>query len=176
MDDSIAEKPYTDENDIICWHYDHSLQRNVKSLNFVTCIYHSAGISLPVGFELIAKTEHYSDLKDGKEKRRSLKIKNEYYREMTQQAVNNQILFKYVLNDVWFSAADNMVFVKITLKKDFVMPFKNNRKMAVSLSASRALKSKLYLQAIQSAYAMLRELNPVSLAACGELLNEFWLE
>jgi hypothetical protein len=28
-----------------------------------------------------------------------------------------------------------------------------------------ALKSKLYLQAIQSAYATLRELNPVSLAA-----------
>jgi len=28
-----------------------------------------------------------------------------------------------------------------------------------------ALKSKLYLQAIQSAYAVLRELNPVSLAA-----------
>ena len=22
VDDSIAEKPYTDENDIICWHYD----------------------------------------------------------------------------------------------------------------------------------------------------------
>ena len=24
IDDSIAEKPYTDENDIICWHYDHT--------------------------------------------------------------------------------------------------------------------------------------------------------
>lgn len=24
VDDSISEKPYTDENDIICWHYDHS--------------------------------------------------------------------------------------------------------------------------------------------------------
>ena len=53
VDDSIAEKPYTDENDIICWHYDHSQQRNVKGINFVTCLYHSAGISLPVGFELI---------------------------------------------------------------------------------------------------------------------------
>jgi len=26
VDDSIAEKPYTDEYDIICWHYDHSQQ------------------------------------------------------------------------------------------------------------------------------------------------------
>jgi hypothetical protein len=137
VDDSIAEKPYTDENDIICWHYDHSQQRNVKGINFVTCLYHNAGISLPVGFELIAKKERYTDPKDGKEKRRSPKTKNEYYREMTQQAVRNQIQFKYVLNDVWFAAADNMLFVKTTLKKDFIMPLKSNRKVAVSLSAKQ---------------------------------------
>lgn len=137
VDDSIAEKPYTDENDIICWHYDHSQQRNVKGINFVTCLYHNAGVSLPVGFELIAKTEHYTDPKDGKEKRRSPKTKNEYYREMIQPAVHNQIQFKYVLNDVWFSAADNMNFVKTTLRKDFIMPLKANRKVAVSLSAKQ---------------------------------------
>jgi DDE superfamily endonuclease len=134
VDDSIAEKPYTDENDIICWHYDHSQQRTVKGINFVTSLYHNAGVSLPVGFELIAKTEHSTDPKDGKEKRRSPKTKNEYYRAMTHQAVRNQIQFKYVLNDVWFSASDNMVFVKTTLRKDFVMPLKTNRKVAVSLS------------------------------------------
>jgi hypothetical protein len=103
----------------------------------VTCLYHNAGISLPVGFELIAKTEYYTDPKDGKEKRRSPKTKNEYYREMTQQAVRNQIQFQYVLNDVWFSAAENMVFVKTTLKKDFIMPLKSNRKVAVSLSTKQ---------------------------------------
>jgi len=137
VDDSIAEKPYTDENDIVCWHYDHSKQRNVKGINFMSCLYHNVGMSLPVGFELIAKTEHYTDPKDGQEKRRSPKTKNEYYREMTQQAVHNQIQFKYALNDIWFSSADNMVFVKITLKKDFIMPLKSNRKVAVSLSAKQ---------------------------------------
>jgi hypothetical protein len=119
VDDSIAEKPYTDENEIICWHYDHSQQRNVKGINFVTCLYHNAGISLPVGFELITKTEHYTDTKAGKEKRRSPKTKNEYYREMIQQAFYN------------------MNLVKTTLKKDFVMPLKSNRKVAVSLSAKQ---------------------------------------
>ncbi|MGD0613641.1 MAG: transposase [Anaerolineales bacterium] len=137
VDDSIAEKPYTDENEIICWHYDHTQQRNVKGINFVTCLYHHRGMSLPVGFELIAKTEHYTDPKDGKEKRRSPKTKNEYYREMTHQALRNRIQFKYVLNDVWFSAAENMNFVKNTLKKDFVMPLKANRKVALSLSAKQ---------------------------------------
>ena len=137
VDDSIAEKPYTDENEIICWHCDHSQQRNVKGINFVTCLYHNSGVSLPVGFELIAKTEHYTDPKEGKEKRRSPKTKNEYYREMTHQALRNQIQFKYVLNDVWFSAADNMNFVQTSLRKDFIMPLKANRKVVVSLSAKQ---------------------------------------
>ena len=34
IDDSIAEKPYTDENELICWHWDHSQDRVVKGLNF----------------------------------------------------------------------------------------------------------------------------------------------
>jgi hypothetical protein len=73
VDDSIAEKPY---RECICWHYDHCQQRTVKGINFVTCLYHSQGISLPVGFELVRKTERYTEPKDGKEKRRADKTKN----------------------------------------------------------------------------------------------------
>lgn len=134
VDDSISEKPYTDENDIICWHYDHSQQRTVKGINFVTSLYHCQGISLPVGFEMVEKTERYTDPKDGKEKRRSKRTKNEMYRDLLWQAVRNQILFEYVLNDVWFSAAENMNYVKNTLKKEFVMPLKSNRKVVLSAS------------------------------------------
>ena len=137
VDDSIAEKPYTDENDIICWHYDHSQQRTVKGINFVTCLYHNQGISLPVGFELVRKTERYTDPKDGKEKRRSSKTKNEMYRELLLQAVKNQIPFKYALNDIWFASAENMNFVKVTLGKEFVMPLKGNRKVATSADAKQ---------------------------------------
>ena len=134
VDDSISEKPYTDENDIICWHYDHSHQRTVKGINFLTVLYHSQGFSLPVGFALIAKTEHYVDKKDGKEKRRSPTSKNEHYRALLEQAVQNQIPFRYVLNDVWYSAAENMMFIRHTLGKDFIMPLKTNRKVALSLA------------------------------------------
>lgn len=137
VDDSIAEKPYTDENDIICWHYDHSKDRMIKGINFITALYHSAGLSLPVGFELIAKTEHYVDPKDGKEKRRSEIGKNELYQKLLKQAQRNQISFKYVLNDVWFASADNMMFVKHDLNKHFVMPLKSNRKIALSLADKR---------------------------------------
>ena len=137
LDDSIAEKPYMDENDIICWHYDHAQGRMVKGINFISALYHSQGVSLPVGFEVIAKTQHYLDPKDGKQKRRSPIGKNEYYQTWLKQAVHNRIPFKYVLNDVWFASADNMKFVKKTLKKDFVMPLKSNRKVAVSLQDKR---------------------------------------
>lgn len=134
LDDSIAEKPYTDENDIICWHYDHTTSSNIKGINFMTALYHSQGVSLPVGFTLIAKTEWYLDGKTGKQKRRSPVSKNEYYRLMVQQAVENQIPFRYVLSDVWFSAADNMMLVKRGLQRDFVMPIKSNRKVALTLA------------------------------------------
>jgi hypothetical protein len=132
LDDSIAEKPSTDENDIICWHYDHTQGRAVKGINFLTALYHAEGISLPVGVTLIAKTEHYVDKKDGKPKRRSPVGKNDYFRTMVQQAATNRIPFQYVLNDVWFASAENMMFIKHTVEKDFVMPLKTNRKLAVS--------------------------------------------
>ncbi len=133
IDDSIAEKPFTDENDIVCWHYDHSKQCQVKGINFMTALYHSQDVSLPVGFTLVAKTEVYFD-KAGKAQRRSRVGKNESYRAMLAQAVTNQIPFQYVLNDSWYSSAENMRFVKETLHKDFVMPLKANRKIALSLA------------------------------------------
>jgi hypothetical protein len=137
LDDSIAEKPYTDENDIICWHYDHAQQRTVKGINFMTALYHGQGVSLPVGVTVIAKTEHYTDPKDGKPKRRSPIEKNVSFRAMIQQAVRNQIAFQYVLNDVWFASAENMRFIKQTMAKDFVMPLKSNRKLALSAADKR---------------------------------------
>ena len=35
FDDTIQEKPHTDENELICWHFDHSKNRSVKGLNLL---------------------------------------------------------------------------------------------------------------------------------------------
>jgi hypothetical protein len=94
VDDSIAEKPYTDENEISCWHYDHSGDRSVKGINFITALYHVQNISLPVGYHLVEKTEPYLDKKTQKEKRRSPLTKNDIYQALLRQAVQNQIPFK----------------------------------------------------------------------------------
>lgn len=133
IDDSIEEKPYTDENEMVSWHYDHSQDQMVKGINFVSSLYHSQGFTLPVGYVLVEKTEEYLDKKSGKTKRRSPTSKNEYARNLLQTAVNNRIPFKYVLNDVWFGSAENMCFIVLDLKKHFVMPLKSNRKVALSL-------------------------------------------
>jgi len=132
IDDSISEKPSTDENDIICWHYDHSKGIRVKGINFMTALYYVEGTALPVSFQLIAKTEYYTDPKDGKTKRRCSVGKNQYCREMIKQAASNRIKFHYVLADVWFASAENMMVIKNEVKKDFVMPVKTNRKIALS--------------------------------------------
>ena len=84
-------------------------------------------------YHLIKKTEFYTDKKTGKEKRRSPVTKNEVYQQLLRQVMRNQIPFRYVLNDVWFASAKNMLFVKHELKRDFIMPLKTNRKVALSL-------------------------------------------
>lgn len=135
IDDSIVEKPYTDENEIICWHYDHAKGNTVKGINFMTALYEAQGIALPVAFELVAKTESNMDEKTGKERRKSLMTKNERYRQLLQTACDNRILFRYVLNDLWFASAENMCFVKLDLDKEFIMGLKSNRKGALSPAA-----------------------------------------
>jgi hypothetical protein len=137
IDDSIEEKPYTDENDIVCWHYDHSQGCQTKGINFMTALYSSKKTSLPVGFQIIAKTETYMEAKTNTEKRCSPTSKNTYYQRLLQGCVRNTIPFRYVINDVWYASAENMMFVKRTLKKHFVMPLKSNRKVALSKTDKR---------------------------------------
>ena len=57
--------------------------------------------------------------------------KNEHYRALLEQCVQNAVEFQYVLNDSWFSGAENINFVVVDLKKHFVMALKENRGVVV---------------------------------------------
>jgi DDE superfamily endonuclease len=138
IDDSIEEKPYTDENELIAWHFSHTKKRSVKGINFVTAMYENAKGSLPVCFELVRKTQEIINKKTGKKQRKSSVSKQEHYRNLVRAAVANKVNFQYVLNDSWFSSVENMNFVKIEMGKDFIMPIKANRKVALS-EADKAL-------------------------------------
>ena len=71
FDDTVQEKPYTDENEVMCWHYDHSQGRAVQGFNLLNCLYYVDDISIPVAFELIKKPVEYCDLKTHKLKKRA---------------------------------------------------------------------------------------------------------
>ena len=132
FDDTVQEKPYTGQNDIICYHFDHTKNRNVKGINLLNCLYYHQGVSIPLGFDIVKKTEIFIDPKSGKEKRRSTITKNELMRQQLIRIRRNQVSYRYVLTDIWFSSSENMTFIKKKLKKDFVMAFKANRLVALS--------------------------------------------
>lgn len=132
FDDTVQEKPYTDENEVMCWHYDHSKGRSVKGFNLLNCLYHVDEISIPVAFEVIKKPVQYSDLETKKRKRKSLVTKNELMRQMLDVCVRNKLKFRFVLFDIWFSSAENMRHIKKTHEKDFIGAIKGNRLVALS--------------------------------------------
>lgn len=68
VDDTIQEKQYTDENDIIAWHYDHSKSRSLKGVNILSCLYTNDIANIPVAFEIVKKELFVTDKKTGKEK------------------------------------------------------------------------------------------------------------
>ena len=64
---------------------------------------------------------------------------DEVFRSMMSTAVHHErVKFRHVLADSWFSSSENMEFVKKKLKKDFVMPIKSNRLVAIDDGASRS--------------------------------------
>jgi hypothetical protein len=132
FDDTIQEKPYTDENEVMCWHYDHTKGRAVQGFNLLNCLYHVNDTSIPVAFELIKKPVQYCDLKTQRQKRASLYTKNELMRNMLLVCVQNKLKFRFVLFDTWFSSKENMGYIKKDLEKDFICALKSNRLVAVS--------------------------------------------
>jgi hypothetical protein len=132
IDDTIEEKPYTDESELICWHYDHSKGRSVKGINLISALYQVGEASIPVAFELVKKSKWVLNEDKDRWQRKSPQTKNELYRRMLEACQNNRLRFRYVLSDVWYSASENMAYIKEDLEKEFIMPLKSNRKVALS--------------------------------------------
>ena len=62
---------------------------------------------------------------------------------MLKVCAKNNIKFKYVLKNLWYTSSENMILVKEELKKDFIMPIKKNRKIALSKKDKLSLVSML---------------------------------
>jgi len=132
FDDTVQEKQYSKESELICWHWDHTFNRNIKGINLLNCVYYANGVSLPIAFELVKKPIQFSDLKTKKRKRKSEITKNKMLRDMLETCRNNQVKWRYLLADSWFASSENMRFVEETLKKKFLLALKSNRLVALS--------------------------------------------
>ena len=135
FDDTIQAKPHTDENELICWHFDHTQNRSVKGINLLNCVYQIDDLTIPVAFELVRKPIIFSDPKTGQIKRKSEVTKNESLRSMLSSCQHNQIKYRYILADSWFSAKDNLTFIRHRLDKHFIVALKANRMVALSKEA-----------------------------------------
>ena len=101
FDDTIQEKPYSDENELISWHFDHSKNRTVKDINLLNCVSRSRRYPA-VTYNLLGKPVVYRDAKTGAWKRKSNLSKNEHLRRMLAVCQRNQAAYRYVLADSWF--------------------------------------------------------------------------
>jgi hypothetical protein len=133
VDDTIEKKPHTTESELICWHHDHLENRSVKGINLINYVYNVDEISIPVGFALVKKPIKLCSLKTKREKRQATVTKNEWVRNQLKICQKNQLQYKYVLSDSWFSSKENMNFIHEDLNKHFIMALKSNRTIALSL-------------------------------------------
>ena len=131
LDDTVEEKPYMQENELISWHFDHVSKRSLKGINQLTMLYHNETTSLPVGYELVKKDKTVFDKKTNKNKRVASIDKNTHFRNLIKTAVVNQLKFKYVLADKWYSSTENFNFIA-GLGRHFILPLKSNRQVAIS--------------------------------------------
>ena len=132
FDDTVQEKQHTQESELICYHFDHAKNRTIKGINLLNCVYNAGGVTLPIGFDLVKKPIQFCDIKTHKRKRKSTVTKNELLRNRLAVCQRNQLKYKYVLTDSWFSSKENMNYIHKDLDKHFIMALKSNRTVALS--------------------------------------------
>ncbi len=169
VDDSVLEKAHTDANELICTHWDHSQQRYVKGLNFVSLLYQAGELALPIAVELVRKTVAVWNAKTQQTRYQSPFTKNEYLQQMLRIA-QQQVAYRYLLADSWYASAENMTLVR-ALGHHFVFALESSRTVALSAEARaqgrfQAVQSlafpdthplRVYLRAVQEAVLVTRQ-------------------
>ena len=131
------------ENGVIAYFYDHTSGQTVKAMNIVDVSYVTPTARVPLDFEVVKKLEYQVDLQ-GKPSRAQVKTKHEMLEGMLRFAVQNEVLFSWVVFDLWYGSAENMRFVKLDLGKQFITTLKGNRKIKLLEQAGA------HLQAVES--------------------------
>jgi DDE superfamily endonuclease len=155
IDDTLEEKPYSEQNELICWHFDHTKGHSVSGINIVTFTYVNTDfelpVKLPVAYELVRKDSFQTKTIKKKDKFETKTVpcasisKNELVRNRLHTLVyDNHVLFKYVAFDTWFSSAENIEYIVKDLKKHVICAIKDNR--TVSFDTEKPLKEQKWVK------------------------------
>ena len=138
VDNSILEKAHNDANELIFIHWDHSQQRYVKGLNFVSLLYQAGELALSLAVELVRETIPVYHPKTQITSCQSPFTKNEYLQQLLRVALpgrlQQQVAYRYLLADSWYASAENMTLVR-ALDHHFVFALESSRTMALSEGA-----------------------------------------
>lgn len=156
VDDTIENKPYSHENELISWHFDHTVGDSVKGINIVTFNYVSEQqsqdeqiiIKLPISFELVRKDLWVEETKkkEGKFVTRMVRKASISKIELVQNRLKtlvfqNYVKFKYVTFDTWYSDSALISYVVKNLKKHIVCAIKSNRNICFDLHTAAKKRS-----------------------------------
>jgi len=145
VDDTLIHKPYSDENDIVCYHFDHVSGQSIKGINLLNggLYYKNQDKYIPIFANIVAKTEKVLEEKKDKngevkiiEKRKANITKNEIFRQEFNHIMQNHIKLDYTVFDIWFGSIDNLNFIH-KHKQTYICPLKSNRKLALSMNEKK---------------------------------------
>lgn len=186
IDDTIENKPHSNENELISWHFDHTVGKSVKGINIVTFnytnLYGDSTMKIPVSFELVRKDKlvEKTEKKESKFVTRMVRqasvSKIELVRERLQTLVfQNQVKFKYVTFDTWYSDTGLISYIKNDLKKEVVCAIKSNRNVCFDMYKTPKQRSwtsvdeaeiepdkayKVYLKGINFPFTLIKKVYP----------------
>lgn len=130
IDDAIQQKPYSEVNGLVAYHWDHSESRAVKGINFVSALWSDSEASVPLSLQIVEKELLFNE-QSGEEKWKVVKSRNEIFQKMAGRLTRSGKV-DYVLSDSWYASKENMTFVYEQCDTHFIMALKTNRCAALS--------------------------------------------
>jgi hypothetical protein len=144
VDDTIENKPHSEENELISWHWDHTEGKSVKGINIVTFTYINpeleTPVKLPIAFEIVRKDIFQTKVvkKEGKIEEKTSRCASISKNELLCHRLNalvykNFVPFRTVVFDTWYSSAENIRYIVEVLQKQVVCAVKSNRMITLDL-------------------------------------------
>jgi len=120
-DDSVQDKRYSRFSELVKWQYSGAEHRTVKGIGVVNLVYSNGqdGDFYPIDYRVYAPDIDH-------------KSKNDHFREMFLQAVENKALkARTILFDAWYASAENLKVIH-RRRWTFFTTLKSNRLVSLS--------------------------------------------